>query len=319
LGNSLKTGIRFYSSLLQRAITDFGADDSFEKATLKLREHYNLSFSASTVRRITYCHAQQIKNKHIQKTKIPEQGNDFIVCESDGSMIPLVSIKKGKGDARKRRDLSWKEAISTLSYSLGSKTPTYFAGFGRTKTGAVMLDTAIRTGLGSNSYIQILGDGAKWICNEAEQSFGTQGHYLIDFFHLCDYLAKAIKSSPIKNTQSYYGRVKSLCKKGKIDQVVRWLEPFKEAQKIKNDLAPVRAALRYINNRPGQFGYQTAREKGLPIGSGQIESTHRHLVQKRLKLSGAWWKYESAEKMLALRTQRTNQEWNQYWDQKQVA
>ena len=29
---------------------------------------------------------------------------------------------------------------------------------------------------------------------------------------------------------------------------------------------------------------------GLPIGSGKIESTNKHLIQKRLKLPGAWWK-----------------------------
>jgi hypothetical protein len=27
-----------------------------------------------------------------------------------------------------------------------------------------------------------------------------------------------------------------------------------------------------------------------PIGSGEIESTHRYIVQQRLKLPGAWWR-----------------------------
>ena len=38
-----------------------------------------------------------------------------------------------------------------------------------------------------------------------------------------------------------------------------------------------------------------ARERKLPIGSGEIESAHRHLVQKRLKLAGAWWKETNAQ------------------------
>jgi len=50
----------------------------------------------------------------------------------------------------------------------------------------------------------------------------------------------------------------------------------------------------------------------LPIGSGEIESRHRHVIQARLKRAGAWWKEENAEKMLALRVARANCEWESY-------
>ena len=66
-------------------------------------------------------------------------------------------------------------------------------------------------------------------------------------------------------------------------------------------------------NRPGQFEYQRALAADLPIGSGEIESAHRYVIQQRLKLAGAWWQEETAADMLALRTLRANGEWNQYW------
>ena len=50
-----------------------------------------------------------------------------------------------------------------------------------------------------------------------------------------------------------------------------------------------------------------------PTGSGEIESAHRSIMQKRLKISGAWWKLENLSKMLALRVVRANQGWEQYW------
>lgn len=62
-----------------------------------------------------------------------------------------------------------------------------------------------------------------------------------------------------------------------------------------------RACYRYINNRPNQLDYKTAIEKGLPIGSGEIESAHRYVLQKRLKLSGAWWLLQYAKNMINLR------------------
>jgi len=51
----------------------------------------------------------------------------------------------------------------------------------------------------------------------------------------------------------------------------------------------------------------------LPIGSGEIESAHRYIIQRRLKLPGAWWTEANAQYMLALRLNRANDEWNAYW------
>lgn len=54
------------------------------------------------------------------------------------------------------------------------------------------------------------------------------------------------------------------------------------------------------------MNYREALAEGLPIGSGEIESAHRYVAQKRLKLPGAWWLAEHAEHMLALRINRLN-------------
>jgi hypothetical protein len=49
------------------------------------------------------------------------------------------------------------------------------------------------------------------------------------------------------------------------------------------------------------------------IDSGEVESAHRSLIQKRLKLPGAWWRIDNAQAMLNLRTMRANRQWNSYW------
>jgi hypothetical protein len=53
--------------------------------------------------------------------------------------------------------------------------------------------------------------------------------------------------------------------------------------------------------------------------TGEVEGGHRRAIQKRLKLSGAWWKEENAEKMLALRVIRANDEWQSYWSEARQA
>ena len=78
--------------------------------------------------------------------------------------------------------------------------------------------------------------------------------------------------------------------------------------------APVRGCWRYLSNRLGNLDYQGALEAGLPIGSGEVESGNRSVIQARLKRSGAWWKEENAEAMLALRTLRASGQWESYWE-----
>ena len=63
---------------------------------------------------------------------------------------------------------------------------------------------------------------------------------------------------------------------------------------------PVEKCYRYLNNRRDSLDYKNALEKGLPIGSGEVESSHRYVIQKRLKIAGAWWKPQTAEWMLNL-------------------
>ncbi|MEL7432163.1 MAG: ISKra4 family transposase, partial [Chlamydiota bacterium] len=77
--------------------------------------------------------------------------------------------------------------------------------------------------------------------------------------------------------------------------------------------APVRACYRYLKNRLNYLDYKGAEEKSLPIGSGEIESAHRHVLQNRLKLPGAWWTLENAKNMIHLRTCRANHLWDEYW------
>ncbi len=85
------------------------------------------------------------------------------------------------------------------------------------------------------------------------------------------------------------------------------LEPAEQKE------APIRSAHGYISQRQDHMDYAGARAAGLPIGSGEVESGHKHVLQKRLKIAGAWWLERNAEPMLQLRTVRANGDWSKYW------
>ena len=186
------------------------------------------------------------------------------------------------------------------------------------QAGAQLAACAKRVGLGAHTQVHGVGDGAPWIVEQMEWTFGAQGRYLIDFYHLCDYLAAASKSCAT-DPQAWYEAKKTRMKAGANAEVLNALAPHLEPPEVEDKDAPVRACHRYIRNRPGQFDYPCALAAGLPIGSGEIESAHRYIIQERLKIPGAWWKIENADKMLALRTMRANGNWETYWDSLKAA
>ena len=82
-----------------------------------------------------------------------------------------------------------------------------------------------------------------------------------------------------------------------------------------NQCRPRRAnATGGLCSRSHQLDYQGALACALLIGSGEIESAHRYIVQQRLKRPGAWWTPQNAERMLALRLNRANNRWQHYWN-----
>ncbi len=49
------------------------------------------------------------------------------------------------------------------------------------------------------------------------------------------------------------------------------------------------------------------------MASGEVESAHRVIPHKRLKLPGAWWHPGNVNPMLALRVLRANEWWADFW------
>jgi len=307
---------RTCSILLQRRLTDFGAEKSFAKAAGQVKEHYGIDISPSTVRNATELHGDALQGhtELLQGDANPEQKAQIVV-ETDGTMIPLVTTDPTQAtDQRKTRVTGWKEARLALAFENGSTTPIYGTTTGKPEeVGEQLANCALRVGWGEQTDVHGVGAGANWISDQVESVFGARGSYLIDYYHLCEYLAAASKScSP--DPDVWYKTQKEKALSNQMDAVLESLKPHIEPLSVEENQAPVRACERYIRNRPEQFDYLGALQAGLPIGSGRIEGAHRFVIQERLKLTGAWWKLENADKMLALRTSRANGNWGKYWD-----
>ncbi len=285
----------------------------------KLVEHYGIVLGESTIRRITLGHAKKIVERDKKPLVRPTQsgGSAVVIVEMDGGMVPIVEPDSTQPDQRKGKKLQWKEAKICLAHAQGSKTLAY----GGTLQGDVatagqqLFNCAARAGLGPRSHIHAVGDGAPWIADQVEDQFGAQSSYLLDFFHACDYLSAAAKAivTDAERQKKWMDEQKNRLKTQRVNELLQTLQAHVEAPAVEDSNAPVRQCQRYLSHRLEQLDYQSALMHDLPIGSGEIESAHRYIVQQRLKRPGAWWRAANAEHMLALRLNRANRQWDEYW------
>jgi hypothetical protein len=188
-------------------------------------------------------------------------------------------------------------------------------------------------GWGLNSQIHAVGVGALWIAEQVRIPFGPQAATP----STCITAATTsrppppIRPTPILSSSRcvrpsapaitpassrYCARATSRL----FDVITRLqrfsaLRPREEPPDCLDDQAPVRAALRYLGNlgnRTEQLKYARALALDLPVGSGLIESGHRHVIQARLKPAGAWGIEANAHALCQLRTLRANFQWNNY-------
>lgn len=297
---------------LQRVVTDFAADLPYAKAVIKIKEHYGINLSASSIRQTTMTHAQALyENEDLPCLPNDCQAIKPIIAEMDGCMVPVVEINEENDDRRKGKVLVWKELKLCLAHSVGSNDPFFGGTFsgGVDKAGNQLHQCAKLAGFGEKTQLHAVGDGAKWIADQVEEQFGPNGSYLIDFFHLCDYLSEAApKNEEVEG--SWYKEQKALLKTGQSQQVIDALKTRIEP----DEKGSVYKCFRYMTNRKEQLFYKETLKSKLPIGSGEIESAHRYVVQHRFKLAGAWWKSDNIDYMLSLQLNRANGFWDGYWD-----
>ena len=220
---------RSYSQPLERVLVDFGAEHAFGNVNAKLKEHYGILVPESAPRKVTLKHASDITK--LQQEQIgKENGNPvkYVISETDGSMVPIVKIDDKQRDKRKKKTVCYREARLTLAHSKGSKSPVFSATFKDTDVAGEHIAHCVRqVGMDKQTKIHCVGDGAPWICEQVEKQFGSQANYLIDFYHVCEYLAAAAPVCNKVNSAQWVEKQKELLKESKAQEVIsyfcRWL------------------------------------------------------------------------------------------------
>ena len=309
------------SRRLQRVLADFGAEHSFAGSCKRVQEHYGFEINASAVRHETLRHAEEaaamLDQECAQSFRVlPQEGAPHVIAEADGTMICTVE----PGPRKAAHPRQWQEMRLVAAQAAGKITVVYGATFGDVDdTGLRWGHCAKAAGWALSSRIHAVADGAEWIPKKGREIFGDQFHFTVDFFHLSEYLAAAAPACAPQNPKRWMKTQQNRLKKGAAKKVLCALEDHVEAVSASDESAPVRCALRYLSNRLDQIDYPRALANELPIGSGLIESGHRHVLQARLKRAGTAWLKSNAHQMAQLRVLRSNERWDDYWASQKAA
>lgn len=166
---------------------------------------------------------------------------------------------------------------------------------------------ACRRGLNEQTEVVVLGDGAHWIWNVAEQHF-PKATQIVDWYHASEYVWRAASSIYGEGSElrvSWARQQLDLLWEGQVQDVLKALAAHT------NRGEGVSEAESYFSNHRGRMDYAAYRARGLQIGSGPIESACKQLVSARLKLAGMIWDAEGAEAVAVVRAWLKSERWDE--------
>lgn len=316
--DSAKIKSRGKSKALQERMVDLGSDMSYSDTCRKIKKYWNVDLAPSSTQIVVNKHAKIIEQNIdiLQKPKLRSSEPKHVIKESDGSMIPLVSVEENySGDRRKTRQRYWKEIRLSLAYVKGDVDPAYSVSMDDVDAvGKQWSKLYELVGGGEHTSIHFVSDGAQWIANQVEKIFGAKAHFLIDYFHLSEYLNKAGICCNPTDPAAWAKDQGNLMKIGKTSEVISKLEQhIKYETQPEDHICEAEICYNYMIRRLNQFNYKEALASDLPIGSGKIEGGHKSVIQRRLKIPGAAWRVENASAMASLRVLKANGNFNNYW------
>lgn len=324
-GSSLSPGAR-------RMIGRVGAMRPFALGAEDLKELAGITVSAKEIERESH--------------KLGEEVEEFLgkdmdaVCEAgksipnlyvcfDGTGVPVVGKetenRRGKGEDGRARTREAKlgcvftqTGVDKSGHPVRDEASTSYVGRIETAeefSGRIYKE-ANRRGMDGAKEVCVIGDGAVWIWNIANEQFygSTQ---IVDLYHArehCWTAGRTVMGNDKEALAKWAGERKKELDDGRVEEVIaaiRLLEPTTEEGKLIKE-----REIGYFEKNMERMRYNRFREKGLFVGSGVLEAGCRSVIGQRLKQSGMHWTVKGANSIIALRNCIMSNRWADLWEYK---
>ena len=314
-----------YTPQMQGTMTRLGSKMPFKQAVEEVWLNQHSYVEESALRRITYLHgeaAEALERAEVERFEREAPSSEAtprqLFVSADGALIQLTTgewteVKTmavgefaGIWNAKKGRVQVKGKEISYFSRSYRAREFERYA-----------LAELQRRGIDNAEQVVTINDGAEWIQGFTDYHF-PKAVRILDFSHAMGYIAKAGQSVWGEGTERFnqwYKRMRHQLKHHPPQRTLADLGLLSRKAKTDEALAAIDNALHYLSKRLELIDYPHFQAQGFPIGSGSVESSHKVVVQSRMKRGGMRWAKAHVDPMLALRNLVVNERWVEGWSQ----
>jgi hypothetical protein len=174
---------------------------------------------------------------------------------------------------------------------------------------AVVIGYLRLLGAASADAIEFVADGADWMWErveymiEAAELPASRVSLVLDFYHAAEHLAAAValfkEHLGDSKRQKLFTRLRHTLRHT-VDGVTKVLTTLKKMGET-YQVPDLDKALGYFEKHVAHMAYATLDAMNLPVGSGQVESAVRRVINLRFKAPGTFWNETTAEHLMHLR------------------
>ena len=164
----------------------------------------------------------------------------------------------------------------------------------------------------------VMGDGAEWIWNLADQHF-PGAVQIVDLYHARQHLwglARKLYPNQEAEQRRWMMVHQDLLDTGKIEDLVAALRSIDSSSTELTE--KIRTEAGYFENNAKRMRYPEFRCQHLFVGSGVIEAGCKTVIGSRCKQSGMFWTVRGANAILALRCCHINGRFESYWEERRA-
>ena len=321
---------------VRRMLAVVGSESSFEQGREQLQLLAGLQVTTKAVERhaeaigADIAAGEQAEIRRAKQLELPEvcaAAVPLLYIEMDGTGVPVVKAEtvgrpgKVEGQAARTREVKLGCVFTQSDVDSNGRplrdqaSTTYVAAMETAEEFGLRLYTeAWRRGWSRAKKKVILGDGAVWIWNLADQHFAN-AIQIVDLYHARQHLwelaAQLFPTNP-QARKRWASNLQHKLDQGKVETVVKLLREFPPARQ---ELAVLLGnAAEYFQRNAERMRYPHFRAQGLFVGSGVVEAGCKTVVGARLKQSGMFWTVRGANAILALRCHRLSGKFEDYWE-----
>jgi len=331
-GTSFSPGVR-------RIMGRVGAYRPFGLGHEDIKEIAGIDITAKEIERVSHKLGQEAEgylkeetDKSLSDKVIPIKSVPKMYVCMDGTGVPVVKRetmgRQGKGEDGQAKTREAKlgcvftqTMLDKEGYPIRDKDSTSYAGAIETaeEFGKRIYAEAKRRGIDRAETVCVIGDGASWIWNIAEEHF-YGAVQIIDLYHAREHYwnaARVVFGNDAGKMNSWAENRHKELDNGEVEKVIKAIERVLPCTEHEREVCA--KEINYFKKNKERMRYDKFRRQGFFIGSGVLEAGCRTVIGQRLKQSGMHWSVKGANNIIALRCCFLSNRWEDFWEARACA